>query len=427
MYITIKYDNMDLLAILGLIGTLITIYTFLNLKEKICLKREQKEICKRKKYYDTISSKEFLNWQNGIILKIYGKEFILDILAHQYPLKLFNSIDIDYSKFGEFAPITNLTIPPTFEDVIYDNEIKNEYRNILKPIIKYPKRLGYMMDEMIIENNKIKGIKAFVGTYEQTDFTSLILNFEFYKAYLKLKKIPEPSLNIIWENLPLRAEIHGVSGTEIKRSIDDIIIKSHKYNAMIGIQAIVTYYDKDKNDYVIPIIKRNKDASSAFPGFYQIVPSGCFDAFLSENMITPNNLKDNYSLELAVLREYSEELFNAKLNDVKEAKAGIWSIENNSHVKHLKKLLTTKKASFKLIGASIELISFTTELNFLIVIKDKKYLDIDFESNYEADDDGIQWCRLSDLPNLVSDNSIFCQGSAAIYSQAIQYLKNDNS
>lgn len=206
--------------------------------------------------------------------------------------------------------------------------------------IKYPLLPGYMLDRYDLDNNKrINHLYIHLGTYQQNVYTSHILEYELYYAYIRTKNKPI-DLNKIWRYLPYRKHIHSSNDN------DTILYSGINRYSLLGVQIFVTFYDHDKKEYVTLLAKRSQKVA-AKPGYYQFIPSGGFELYEKEKNFNISVIEDNYSFRKAIFREYLEEVFGLeefKGINLLQNEETTYKILNHPEVTYLLDLIEKKDA-----------------------------------------------------------------------------------
>lgn len=200
----------------------------------------------------------------------------------------------------------------------YKGFIKRYYR-LINQTIKYPKRLGYMLDEIIFytnndqekKNNQVEWyLDSYVGNYENNLKTSHVLEYELYKLYIKDRKyhlnIKEKCGKEILKELPIRNYIHTNFENEC-----DVLTSGKNRSSLLGVQVFVLIKNHSK-EYDVLRIRRSENVVIK-PGFLQFIPSGGFEAM--NDCVDYDAQWDNYSITKAVFRELLEECFGQDEDD----------------------------------------------------------------------------------------------------------------
>lgn len=371
-----------------------------------------------------ITNKDFLKWQDAMLLKIYKEDkYFTTILGTKYPVFRMD-FDKDYEKEKEIDNLCELLYADrnTMSDK-YD-KIMNEYVAVdvqamaeekalkkklmgngwywkgyqwfMKRSMQDGNHVGYILDYLDLDNdNRIKKIHLSVGNYKLNLLTSHIMTYEFFKAYHKLPKDKRYSIELeeLWPMLPFRHYIHKVNDFKI----ENVLSKGWGRFALLSVQCLVILCTERNNGtikYKCFLGKRSKSTRSVSTklGCFQFPPSGGFDLYDDENGASEEIIRDNCSLTIALMREYLEEIFGDKdfsrFNVQNENGAGVsidGLIRNDPRVDSIKKKLqtplndknyykeNTQKAYFTTVGANVDLIDLRLSVNFLLVINDVSY------------------------------------------------------
>lgn len=368
----------------------------------------------RAKYYNIVNSPEYIDWQYDTIIKIYklDKEsmeriygegnYICKVFGHEFLTACFEASDLNlYTKNENLTEFLDTDIEGRkkgLNEILThaENLYRRQYDRILAGRLRRPNMLGYMLDTLSLDNKKITGFTAYVGTYGQNVYTSHILEYELYLAYTNrtLKRRIEKA-NIreeILESLPLRKKIH--SGVETEKWLST---GKNRYSHL-GVQAFVIF--RSQGRYRAMMITRSDDVA-AMPGYMQFIPSGGFEIYGSEGHVDKPLLEGQFSPSLALFRELLEEVFGYS-----EAECGdgrhIIGIEGHNKITRLRELINDGRASFEFLGAVTSMVSLRTELSFLIFIDDENYMS-DLDTNYETDKTANQhFATLEELDRTVA-------------------------
>lgn len=383
-----------------------------------------------------MNSEEFLAWQDRMLLKIYGEEKFTDILGTKYPVCC---IGFDKENYG-FDEVDSLCwdergnplLKTEGEDVelpdIYDTEIMTKsvaqaspareaelslkkelmgsgwwwkgYKWFTARSMRDGNHIGFVLDHVDFDNNKIKKIHLAVGSYKLNLLTSHILTYEFYKAYEKLQKegkdVDNVELDTLWPMIPFRHYIHHVNGNDINK----VLFTGGGRYALLSVQCLVMLCTGITNkgpEYRTFMLKRSDNTRevSTKLGCYQFPPSGGFDLYDKEAFNDMVTVRQNCSLILALMREYFEEIFNdnryAKVDENNKdlAVPTVELVKNDDRTQDITKMLEeeldeqarakggfkpdTKKAYFTSVGANVDLIDLRLSANFLLVVNDVEY------------------------------------------------------
>lgn len=381
-----------------------------------------------------MNSKDFMAWQDKVLMQIYGRERFTRIFNTDYPVC---SIDLNHAyEFKDTNTLCQdeyrlpllrekdqgtLTLPDIYNTDIMTHGVETD-PEALKAELKLKHKLmgtgkwwsgyiwftarsmsdgnhiGYVLDHAERDGSgNIKKLHLAVGSYKLNLLTSHILTYELYVAYCKLKKAgveDNVQLETLWPMIPFRRYIHYVNGcfSEGGNAGNALFSGLGRYS-LLSVQCMVMICATDEDSgllrYRTFFGKRSNSTHkvSTKLGCYQFLPSGGFDLY--DNMSSINIIKDSCSLNMALMREYLEEIFNiqeyAKSDGVDEEPGlGINKVYNDPCVRSIRKMLKTdlkdkrflpgtKKAFFTTVGTNVDLIDLRLSVNFLLVINDYNY------------------------------------------------------
>lgn len=308
----------------------------------------------------------------------------------------YESIDIKFKEPINF-PFTGVLDKK--EGCLYQNNIsfkldykQRKYKNLIKRTIRKPKKIGYMLSSIDLNNSTLK---CYCGTYEQNLYTSHYLEYELYLLYKHRKKyhveelIQSKNREKLLSLLPSREKIHR----NINQDKSILLLGDNRYS-LLGIQAMVLIKNPN-NSYDVLKIRRGTNVTSK-PGFIQFIPSGGFEIF--ENKDDFDSKYANFSLSKAVFKEIMEECFNTD-EALENEHISSEHIYTYPEIKELIKLINTNKAEFKLLGSSMSLVSLRHELSFILKID-----DIDFAQKLACNYQSSGVISQIDLKNLLDIN-----------------------
>jgi hypothetical protein len=124
---------------------------------------------------------------------------------------------------------------------------------------------------------KVNHITAWTGSYKENLYTSHLLEYKLFKAFLKYKKKKNSKNRYdfikIKDELGIRNSIHN----ELKPL--EVLSTGCRRASLIGVQLITLL--KHEGTYKFVLFKRSDNAVER-PRFYQFPPSGGFDAHEQE-------------------------------------------------------------------------------------------------------------------------------------------------
>lgn len=384
-----------------------------------------------------MNSKDFMEWQDNVLKQIYGKKLFTTLLNTDYPV-----CSIEFDQDYGFYDVNKLcyddndqpllrernnrifTLPDIYETEIMTCGVETDPEALKKELeLKHKlmgtgkgwsgynwftarsmndgNHIGYILDHAEFNSEgKIKKLHLAVGNYKLNLLTSHILTYELYMAYSELKKAgkaggkDEIDLKTLWPMIPFRRYIHHVTGCFREGvNVSNALFSGLGRYSLLSVQCMVmmctTDEDSGKLKYYTFFGKRSKSTHkvSTKLGCYQFPPSGGFDLY--DDMSSMCIIKDSCKLNMALMREYLEEIFNikeyAKSDGANEDPAlGINKVDNDPCVKSIKKMLkadlndkrfkdNAKKAYFTTVGANVDLIDLRLSVNCLLVINDYNY------------------------------------------------------
>lgn len=399
--------------IIALLTTLISVLAIPLWKGLKKLEKKAKANHLRKiqeKYVEELSSIDFIIWRNQQLKRIYGEKYFTTVFGHEYPVfyipfaqhysysdfnKVYDKNDIKTEglkfKNGEvnLSPVKDIEIykKGSLCDVIRKRILRWKYSKVLKGGIKF-ELIGFSLDHYDFdEKNRITHIYSKLGTYPYNIYSSHILEYELYRAYLKTKNNPDISLDSLWKYLPFRRYIHYGTGNVDKK--EEVLKTGERRYSLFSVQCIVVFKDVNNNgDYSVLLMKRSSDLQkiSAKLGYYQFYPAGGFEMYEKETIRSLDMIKENYSLRKAIFREYLEEVFNCtefKSVDPESNKETTISILNHDEIVYITDMIEKGTATMNLLGVAVDLISLRHEISFVLKIDDVDYSRKDFNPNEE--------------------------------------------
>lgn len=354
----------------------------------------------KKKYYDTVSSKEFKQFTIDVMQRYYGESYLTEVNGTVIPeyclptcgkikygtsIKYFDAIcNKNESKISDFNINNHLNYKK--------NKFYRKYRRINKSEIKHPNRPGFMLEKISINNDGlVDNITVRLGTFAENVYTSDILEYELYEAYLRfkteweqIKKDENAGHEDFWakvmDSLEMRNKISNENGSPYNS-----LLNGRGRESLISVQMIVVIKSKD-GQYEIKRIQRSEDVAQA-PGEYQLVPCGGFDVFndSDDDSYDDNELAENLSPGAAVFREYLEELFKGEDFEGNGPGSVNDKVFKDPRIQEISEMLKNKRASLQFLGSSISLLLLRHTLSFALVIHDDSYSEkTQFVGNYES-------------------------------------------
>lgn len=370
---------------------------------------------RRDKYNKALIEKEFLDWQQKALEAIYGDlieeknqelqdkaveenwkltpsikyaELEIGRISKRYEAVILNLPPIDYP-FKGVCEKEELGIIRNLDDIKYPGILKKyehktkKYYNFVRGTIRYPKRIGYMLDEITYGGQPGQPewkVQAYCGKYEDNVKTSHILEFELYQLYKKQRhKTIECTKDTLLAELPIRAYIHKQFAQNGKECD---VLTSGKYRvSLLGVQMMVLVKNMSGSYDAIRIRRSNEVAAK--PGFLQFIPSGGFEAI--NDCYDRDSQWNNYSIAKSIFRELLEECFGQDEDDERATGNTVSPdrLYSNANIARLLEYIENDTAQLKLLGTTMSLVSLRQELCFMLVVHDPKFA-AQLISNYES-------------------------------------------
>ena len=378
----------------------------------------------RKKFFEVTSSKEYTEWQNLVLEKIYDDLPLVELFGQKHMTvvqkaakKISYPISREMSNFGK---LKSLQVP----DYKLDG-FQQKYYNIMSANIKKPNLIGFELEQYLLnESNEITGFEANVCQYKHTVTSSHILEYEMYILYCKNKQIMNKNGKEILKALTYRNKIHeGQTNREV-------VLKGKNRHSLLSVQMMVICYDDKLDDYRVVIYKRSEDVAIK-PNYWHIVPAGGFEIFEKEDMKNSHIIEENFDVQLALFRELLEELFNGK--DFEDNEVGNdrnYIIYQHPVIVELENLLKEKRAHLDFLGNVTDLTTLRAELSFILVVDDPHFIKNKLQKNFE----GIisQRVRVNDLEKMLRDDLLYPSSAGLIklaqesplFRKCIEYNEN---
>lgn len=357
---------------------------------------------KREKYDRELSSSKYIKWQLQVMKAIY-MHLIQELNEEGIDINL-TSLDISGKK-QEYEAVTikvkeqsypfngvcnkdKLTIREDISKPVYTyDDLSNKaqkmvkrYYRMIKYSIRYPDRLGYMLDEIIVsKEDGAASVSAYSGCYRDNIVQSHILKYELFELY---KKKHIRNCNDILEKLEIRNKLH--TEFKIHDSAESRILLSGKYrSSLLGVQ-IMVFVKNVNGSFDALRIRRSTDVA-AKAGYLQFIPSGGFEAIGDGKDF--DSQWDNYSIPKSLFRELLEECFGMDEDD-KKFSSNTKSPDRlcfNAHIQEILKMIQREPqhARFEFLGSTMSLVGLRHELSFILVI-DKPDFASQLIGNYES-------------------------------------------
>lgn len=393
--------------------------------------RAQYKKQKKEDYFKVINSIDFKEFTNDVMENYYGKEYLTtlnyngkDTDLNNYKIPVYcllasekirhassiNGFDelfdkpcipkIDKSEKSNFDIKDHQNYDKYYLDKIKKNYYR-DYKDIVGDKIEYPDRPGFMFDEVTTGNGMIDKISVHVGTFAENTYSSHVLEYELYQAYLvfnkkwkeirkELKNKKEDNsdefwgkVNKFWNEVNERLEIRNLITKECGGKTESLLCGKGRH-ALLSVQMLVVIKSKS-GEYEVKMIQRSQNVSIA-PGEYQFVPCGYFEIFndSDDGCYNEDELKENLSPGYAVFREYLEELFQEK--DFEGGGIGSVSdrIPKDRRISKISEMLDNKKASLIFLGSALNLRILCHFLSFALIIEEDSYTENQFIGNEEV-------------------------------------------
>jgi len=253
-------------------------------------------------------------------------------------------------------------------------------------------------------------------TQHQNIITAHILEWELYDLYRKQKTSSPKVGEDLLAGLPFRKNYHD------GRPAREAISAPRNAFPLISVQAIVVYLDNRKHGnavWRVVVAKRSEDVVVK-PGLLQFQPSGGFDVFGSEIDDSEYLLHQGFDVGLALLREYAEELFDAKQFRTNQAGIDPLAVLSHPEVSKLTMAVNTGNASIQFLGTVVDLTVLRHELSFLVLIEDEFFCNSPLTGSWEAKN--IYSPTVGELRDFLHDG-VLHGGSAGLLQLALENPK----
>ena len=365
----------------------------------------------RTKFFGKTSTKEYAQWQNKILEKIYDDIPLVDLYGRKHMTvvqKSAEKVSYPFSReMSKFGKLNSLEVPAYKLD-----RFQQKYYNIMSANIKKPDLIGFELDTYLLnEQDEIIGFEANICQYKHTVTTSHILEYELYKLYCKNKQIVNSNRQEILKTLPYRNKIHQ------NQTNKDAVLKGKNRHSLLSVQMMVICFDDILDDYRMVIFKRSEEVAIK-PNYWHIVPAGGFEIFEKEDMQNTHIIEENFDVQLALFRELLEELFNGR--DFEDNEVGNdrnYIIYQNPVIIELDKLIREKKAHLDFLGNVTDLTTLRAELSFILVVDDPNFIKNKFQKNFEGA--VSQRVRVNDLEKMLK-NDLLYPSSAGLIKLAME-------
>lgn len=407
-------------VIIGIAGIVVSILSSdkfkMRSKKKHCARWKNSAV----KYHKELDSDVYIKWRDQQLKKLYGEIFFTNVFGQDHPsFTLFFSkgikpsdlcdskdvytdglemIDEEGDKRVELQDIKNLKVfnSGTLFQRFRKRLLYLKYKYIVEGSDKYPEEgsvtnpelLGFSINGYDFdENGGVKAIHSKLGTYLYNIYTSHIMEYELFKVYKRYGCKKVLSVDKLWKLLPYRHYVHYGDSKKMLMPIKSVLVGGDGRYSLLSVQCIIVFKDSETKKYFTFLIKRSEDPDkvSAKLGYYQFPPAGGFELFENERVNSVDTIYDHFSLELALYREYLEEVFNYK--EFKNPPTGnmepIEMITKHKEVLSLKEMIREGSARLELLGVTVEIVSMRHNISFALIIDDPSYSNKLFEMNEE--------------------------------------------
>ncbi len=376
-------------------------------------------------------SKEYKEYVIKVLKHYYGEDFIVNINQKNFGIFCIPGKTSYHAKsikdYDCLCDMENSQLS-SFDISKHQSYINNkwypEYSNILDGNIRFPNRPGYMLDEILTDSEGcFDKMRVHIGTYAETVFTSHVLEYELYQAYLQFAHEDFSNPNIwkrIKQEFPIRNRIHAgidtISDPEYVETMRRSLLKGDGRESMLSVQMLVVVKSKRSNKYEVKLIQRSNKVAIK-PGLYQFIPSGGFEILndSEDDEYDEIELQENFSPGCAIFREYLEELFN-----IPEFEGGgTGSIEQrllqDPRIRIIEKMMKEGKADLHFLGSIIDLAVLRHELSFVLVFHEDIYSEMQLIANEECKKGVVRSIPIQDFDQMQSIWEKIHTPSAAIW------------
>lgn len=354
----------------------------------------------RDSFWNLKLTPEYRDFIRKVMLLYYGPEYFIEVNGHAFPVFCVKGRSIPHA-----ASISDYDILCDYDHSILSDfavddhqtytQLKwyKEYSHILDGKIRYPNRPGYMLDELITdEDGLVSKIRVHVGTYAENVYSSHVLEYELYRAYLEFSREDLDSPDVrqrLFDFMELRNNMHRHAGDRkdplFPKHMYESLLRGEARDSLLSVQMLVVMRSARTHQYEAKLIQRSRNVA-AEPGLYQFLPAGGFEILndSDDDIYDDIELWDNFSPGCAVFREYLEELFNIP----EFAGGGEGSIEDrlfkDPRIVEIEQMLRDGRAGFYFLGSVMGLSGLRHELSFVLVIHDESYSEKQFIANEEC-------------------------------------------
>ncbi|GEN54534.1 hypothetical protein [Halobacillus faecis] len=374
--------------------------------------REYQNDRRRNVFYKDSSTKDYINWLNGVLKTLYDEYKLLRLFGKEYPVVTHDSVKRIRYPFKKNLTDTTKVVNTNIPDFNPDKGQK-QYIKVMGNTIKWPEVIGFALDKFHLnDEGKMTGFTAKTCQYKHNVATSHILEYEMYKLYLKnKKKMGMQEAGELLESLPYRCKIH-----EANEQTNIMTTGCNRYSLM-SVQMLVVYYDDFIKDYKALTFHRS-DKVAIKPNYWQFIPAGGFEIFEKSSTTNPYIIEQNFDVELALFRELIEEAFDGRDFEYNRSGEEVNNlVRNHKDIVQIKKWIKSNKAHLEFMGIVTDMVSLRPELSFLLVIDTPEFQEIKLKINDEGQD--YQAVKVNDLPAMLSGELLY-PSSAGLLKLAMQ-------
>ena len=351
-------------------------------------------------FWRVISSEQFAAFSNDVMQRYYGSAFFTEINNVSYPVfcvrgrehpDVSSIRDFDFLCDDQHSRLAGFDVSE--HQAYKQRKWYAEYSEILKNKVHYPNRPGYMLDEIVTDQNgAFCQLRAHVGTYAENVYSTHVLEYELYRAFLEYgdQDLNDPEVwESLRESLTVRNQMHQGVGKRMDDGFEErmraSLLRGDGRDSLLSVQMITILKSDRSNRYEVQIAQRSNTVAVK-PGVYQLIPAGGFEILndSDDEEYDDLELEENFSPGCAVFRELLEEMFNLPEFEGK----GRGSIENrllnDPHIVEIEQMLANGSATLQFLGSTMELAGMRQELSFALVSHDENYKKTQFIANEEC-------------------------------------------
>lgn len=360
------------------------------------------------RYYKITGSEKYLKWQTEVLSKIYNDFAFLKVGNKRYPVVCFEP-----EKGRDFISkvSTDYDLLTDMDVLDINKSICRNFGEIVEPHMHYKEELAYMMHTMSInDQNRLEWFSTKISDYEQTMYTSNILEYELYKYYRETRGIvPDCDGIEILEHLPMRKAIHG------KRSQFYVVTHGEGRNAGISVQMFYAFYDKEKGEYMTPYAKLPNNVTTK-QGRYQFLPEAGYRLH-NKRLADNEDIFTNYRLSLACNRILLEQVYGYE--EIHSRDNLILNQSEDIILRRINKNMVNKKAYFDILGVTVDLVTLRPTISFILRVDEEEF---PYRTGLESNNPEmkLELMGVDDIEDFLLDN-IVTNESIGMY-----YLLNKN-